>query len=49
MPETDCPHLSLNGVDQGDGPDKVWRCEMCGGLYRSVTDERGISHFIEAE
>lgn len=29
-----CEHPSLTGVDQTDGPDKVWRCDFCGALTR---------------
>ncbi len=45
MPET-CGHDSADGVDQNSGPDKVWRCLVCGLLYRSLEDEQGISHVI---
>ena len=26
----DCPHMSYTGVDQAEGPGKVWRCDGCG-------------------
>ena len=30
----DCRHDSASGVDDDDGPDKVWRCDHCGLLWR---------------
>lgn len=39
-----CTHESSTGVDGAPfGPDKVWRCEGCGWLHRTVTVD-GISH-----
>jgi hypothetical protein len=32
--EPPCDHPSLTGIDQSDGPDKVWRCDGCGALTR---------------
>lgn len=38
-----CEHLSATGVDQYQGADKIWRCDGCGLLYTSRTDEDGIT------
>jgi len=36
--DEDCEHLSSSGIDQTPTTDeaKVWRCDACGWLYRSV-------------
>lgn len=37
-PFTPCDHPSASGVDRAPfGDDKVWRCDVCGAQYRSVT------------
>lgn len=41
-----CDHPSATGIDQATGPEKVWRCDVCGWLYRSVRDETGIDHMV---
>ena len=33
-----CPHLSHTGIDQSDGPDKIWRCDHCGEYSRDEPD-----------
>lgn len=33
-----CEHLSATGVDQAEGPAKVWQCDVCGWRFRSITD-----------
>ena len=39
-----CGHDSLDGVDQEEGPDKVWRClSGCDGLFRFVQTASGAS------
>jgi hypothetical protein len=40
-----CEHLSATGVDQSEGDDKVWRCDACWRLYRTVT-ENGITRML---
>lgn len=40
-----CGHDSATGVDQDFGPDKVWRCDACGWLYRTVTED-GITRRV---
>jgi hypothetical protein len=30
----ECPHLSLDGIDASKGPNKIWRCSMCNGLFK---------------
>lgn len=42
-----CTHDSGSGIDQTEGPEKVWRCDGCGWLYR-VTTEGGISRSVAA-
>lgn len=42
-PEDACEHLSATGVDQATGPNKVWRCDSCGWLFRSVVDSAGFT------
>jgi hypothetical protein len=45
-----CEHLSATGVDQAtDGPDKVWRCDACGRLYRTVPRGDGLSIDVPVE
>lgn len=41
-----CPHDSLDGIDQEWGPDKVWRCCACEGLFRRVDNGDGTSHLV---
>lgn len=31
---SDCSHDSASGIDMTAGPDKVWRCDLCGWLHR---------------
>ena len=40
-----CEHYSASGIDQNSGPDKVWRCDACGWLYRSVPVE-GMPSYV---
>jgi hypothetical protein len=41
----ECDHPSASGVDQApSGPDKVWRCDVCGWLYRSIPVDGGRRH-----
>jgi hypothetical protein len=40
--EYECDHPSASGVDQAPfGPDKVWRCDVCGWRYRSIPVDGG--------
>jgi hypothetical protein len=36
--ERPCDHPHLDGIDQSTGPDKVWECQACKGLFREVKD-----------
>src|SRR5256885_2056206 len=36
--ELPCDHPHLDGIDQATGPDKVWECQSCKGLFREVKD-----------
>lgn len=42
-----CHHESSSGIDQNEGPDKVWRCDGCGWLHRIETLD-GISYEVDA-
>lgn len=33
-----CEHDSLTGIDRAEGPDKVWRCDVCGLHVRHEPD-----------
>ena len=48
----ECWHDSATGIDQTDPrhPDKVWQCDVCGWLYRTVPvpDCPGVSRMIDA-
>lgn len=51
---TNCPHTSATGIDTSpDGPDKIWRCDGCGRLFRDVPDpdrpEMDIRIWLEAQ
>ena len=35
---TDCAIVSADGIDTVSGPDKIWRCSICKGFYKSVQD-----------
>jgi hypothetical protein len=35
---SDCSHPHLDGIDQTNGEDKVWRCQMCKRFYRFRDD-----------
>lgn len=44
-----CEHDSATGVDQAPfGPDKVWRCDECGWLYRSVPIDGSLTMTVPA-
>jgi hypothetical protein len=34
---TDPSHTSWSGIDQNDGPDKVWRCDECGRIVKAAS------------
>lgn len=38
-----CEHLSSSGIDQNEGPDKIWRCHACGWLHTCVTGDDGLT------
>lgn len=46
--DAECLHLSATGIDQAEGPEKVWECDACGFYYRQRVDEDGISHMVPA-
>lgn len=53
FPDPDeCWHDSATGVDQTDpkSPDKVWQCDECGWLYRTVPVPGcpGLSRMVDA-
>jgi hypothetical protein len=41
-----CEHDSATGIDQSDGPDKVYACDNCGWLYRSVLQTNGSHRMV---
>lgn len=41
-----CDHASASGIDTDFGPDKVWRCDGCGRLHRSITRPDGITEDV---
>ena len=45
--QRDCDHLSASGINAADlgDEDKIWRCDACGWLYRSVHVE-GQPEFV---
>lgn len=43
-----CEHDSLNGIDQTEGPDKVWRCCECDALLVAVTDN-GFTYYVPVQ
>jgi hypothetical protein len=43
LADFDCEHHSASGIDQESGPDKIWRCDACGFLFRCVLDGEGIT------
>jgi hypothetical protein len=49
LPTSDdhCEHLSATGIDDTPlaNPNKVWRCDGCGMLYRDVI-EGGVAHIV---
>ena len=42
--------MSADGVDMEMGPLKVWRCSMCGALFRRIPDGlyRSRIEYVEA-
>ena len=42
-----CTHESASGIDQTEGPGKVWQCDTCGFCYRVVTED-GITREVPA-
>jgi hypothetical protein len=47
MSEPKCEHASYTGVDANEGPDKVWRCDGCGELFKFIPDP-DIAHLYRA-
>lgn len=45
-----CDHPSASGVDDAPfGDTKVWRCDVCGVLYRSVRVEGSLRRIAPIE
>lgn len=34
----DCPHPSASGIDDAEGPSKVWECDACHFLHHIIPD-----------
>lgn len=47
LTEARCEHDSCSGIDQVEGPEKVWHCHSCGCLGRWV-DDRWVTVFALA-
>lgn len=47
-PTDPCTHESSSGIDQTWDDDKVWRCDGCGWLHRTVTED-GITRAIAVD
>lgn len=43
-----CCHPSSTGIDQTDGPEKVWRCDACGWLHVDTLGADGITREADA-
>ena len=46
---TECEHLSATGIDRTEGPGKVWRCDGCGWLHRSIKGDDGLSRMVPVD
>lgn len=44
----ECSHPSFNGIDQSDGPDKVWECAGCGQFFRWEHVANGFGRHVLA-
>lgn len=44
-----CPHDSWDGIDQSDGPDKVWECMGCGVKARFEKDADGMTFHVPVD
>ena len=43
-----CPHLSADGLFDGDEEDQLWWCWGCSRIFRSEADPEGMTHEIAA-